>query len=60
MSDREEQRREQERVEREERERKEREADEEKAAALIRMEQIMREYHEMVDKGFRDLASKHK
>jgi hypothetical protein len=57
MADREEQRKEQERFERE---RKERETEEEKAAALIRMEQIMREYQEMVQQGYKDLQSKYK
>ena len=49
-----------EREEREERERREREAEEEKAAALIRMAQIMREYQLMIDQGFKDLSDKYK
>lgn len=55
-----EQREERERLEREERERREREADEERAAALIRMAQIMREYQLMIDQGIKDLSDKYK
>lgn len=58
MSDRQE-KMEREKFEREEKERKEKEAEEEKAAALIRMAQIMRDYQQMVDKGFKDLQSKY-
>jgi len=59
MADREE-RDKREREEREERERKEREAEEEKIAAMLTMERIMREYHDMVDKGFREISDKYK
>jgi hypothetical protein len=58
--EREKERFEREQREREERERKEREAEEEKAAALIRMDRIMREYQDMCDQGWKDLASKYK
>ena len=53
MADRE---RQKEEKEREEREKKEREAEDERCAALLRMNQIMKDYQSFIDKGFDDLS----